>query len=80
MGAHLVAGTLNQAALARGHAWAAASCWMASGAFLVAWMLVAPIDDALLCAEVGYAVSALLLAVLLSGIYRRPAGAGATPA
>jgi O-antigen/teichoic acid export membrane protein len=77
MGAHLVAGTLNQAALARGHAWAAASCWIAAGAFLVAWMLAAPIDDALLCAEVGYAVSALLLAVLLSGIYRRPADADA---
>jgi hypothetical protein len=41
---------------------------------------VAPIDDALLCAEVGYAVSALLLAVLLSGIYRRPADAGAASA
>ncbi len=79
MGAHLVAGTLNQAALARGHAWAAAACWMGAGAFLVAWMLAAPIDDALLCAEVGYATSAALLALLLSGIYRRPSDA-ATPA
>jgi len=75
MGAHLIAGTLNQAALARGHAWAAAASWVAAGALLVAWMVVAPIDDALLCAEVGYAVSAFALSLLLSRVYRRPVAA-----
>lgn len=80
MGAHLVAGTLNQAALARGHAWAAALAWLAAGALFVAWMLVAPIEDALTCAEVGYAASALVLCALLSRLYRRPAAPGAARA
>ncbi|WP_210492706.1 hypothetical protein [Patulibacter sp. SYSU D01012] len=79
MGAHLVAGTLNQAALARGHAWLAALAWLASGALFVAWMVVAPIADDLTCAEVGYAGCALVLCALLSRLYRRPAAAAAAP-
>jgi O-antigen/teichoic acid export membrane protein len=73
MGAHLVAGTLNQAALARDHAGAAALCWLvAAGAFL-AWMLAPTLDDQLLRAEVGYAGAAVLLCGLLTIVYRRPA-------
>jgi hypothetical protein len=77
MGAHLTAGTMNQAALARGHAWPAAASWVVSGALFVVWMLAAPIDDALLRAEVGYTACAFVLCGLLSLVYRRPATAAA---
>jgi O-antigen/teichoic acid export membrane protein len=77
MGAHLTAGTLNQAALARGHAWLAAASWVAAGALFVAWMLAAPIEDSLLRAEVGYTAAAFVLCLLLSRVYRRPATAAA---
>ncbi|MDO9409929.1 lipopolysaccharide biosynthesis protein [Patulibacter sp.] len=72
MGAHLTAGTLNQAALARGHAWPAAVAWLIAGAVFVAWMLIGPIDDALTNAEVGYTACAFLLCGLLSRVYARP--------
>ena len=39
MGAHLVAGTLNQAALARDRAGTAAACWLVTAAVFVAWMV-----------------------------------------
>lgn len=71
MGAHLIAGTLNQAALARGHAWPAAISWLVAGALFAAWMLIGPIDDALLRAEVGYCAGAMLLCALLYVVYRR---------
>ncbi|MCD6725935.1 MAG: hypothetical protein LT070_01695 [Solirubrobacteraceae bacterium] len=71
MGLHLVAGTLNQAALARGRAGVAAAAWLAAAAGFVAWMLAGWVDDVLLRAEVGYAGGALLLCVLLSGVYVR---------
>jgi O-antigen/teichoic acid export membrane protein len=77
MGAHQTAGTMNQAALARGHAWTAAASWVVSGALFVVWMLAAPIDDALLRAEVGYTACAFVLCALLSLVYRRPATAAA---
>src|SRR5262249_49069636 len=54
MGAPLAAGTLNQAALARDHAAAAAAAWLVSAAAFVAWMLVGIVDDELARAEVGY--------------------------
>ncbi len=82
MGAHLVAGTLNQAALARGNAWAAAVSWLVAGALFAVWMVVGPFgDDALLRAEVGYAAATLILSVLLYAVYRlglRPADAPAS--
>jgi O-antigen/teichoic acid export membrane protein len=77
MGAHLTAGTLNQAALARGHAWPAAACWLVAGAVFVVWMLLGPIDDALTNAEVGYTACAFLLCGLLSRVYARPIVGGA---
>jgi O-antigen/teichoic acid export membrane protein len=75
MGAHLAAGTLNQAALARDHAGTAAACWLlAAGAFL-AWMVDPTLDDELLRAEVGYVGAATLLCALLAMVYRRSSGA-----
>jgi len=71
MGAHLAAGTLNQAALARDHAGAAAACWLAAAAAFVGWMLSPVIADELLRAEVGYAGATAGLCALLAVVYRR---------
>jgi O-antigen/teichoic acid export membrane protein len=78
MGAHLAAGTLNQAALARDHAGAAAACWLVAAASFLVWMLAPTLDDQLLRAEVGYAGAATLLCALLAGVYRRPSGGART--
>jgi O-antigen/teichoic acid export membrane protein len=78
MGAHLAAGTLNQAALARDHAGAAATAWLISAAVFVVWMLLDVVDDALTRAEVGYLGAASLLCVLLAVVYRRPSAPPAT--
>lgn len=79
MGAHLIAGTLNQAALARGNAWAAAVSWLAAGALYAVWVLVGPIDDALLSAEVGYCAATIVLSGLLYAVYRRGLRTTPTP-
>jgi O-antigen/teichoic acid export membrane protein len=71
MGAHLAAGTLNQAALARDHAIPAAACWLFSAVLFVAWMLSDVVDDALTRAEVGYLGAAALLCALLTFVSRR---------
>jgi O-antigen/teichoic acid export membrane protein len=70
MGFHLVAGTLNQSALARGHALGAALAWLACAGAFVAWMLSPAIDDQLLRTEVGYCCATALLAALLGLVYR----------
>ena len=71
MGFHLCAGTLNQAALARGRDRAAAAAWLASAAAFVGWMLAPLVSDQLLRAEVGYAGAAALLCALLGALYTR---------
>jgi len=73
MGFHLCAGTLNQAALARGRDRAAAGAWLAAAALFVAWMLAPVIDDQLLRAEVGYAGAAAVLCGMLAALYARGA-------
>jgi O-antigen/teichoic acid export membrane protein len=80
MGAHLAAGTLNHAALARDHAGAAAAAWLVSAAAFVAWMLLDVVDDELARAEVGYLGAAVLLCTLLAAVYRRPAASPAATA
>jgi O-antigen/teichoic acid export membrane protein len=77
MGLHLTAGTLNQAALARGRAHQAAAAWLIAAGIFVLWMVVPIVSDELVRAEVGYAGAAGLLCVLLYALYRRPAGASA---
>jgi O-antigen/teichoic acid export membrane protein len=77
MGAHLAAGTLNQAALARDHAAAAAAAWLVSAVAFVAWMLLPVVGDELVRAEVGYLGAASVLCVLLALVYR---SGGAPPA
>jgi len=78
MGAHLVAGTLNQAALARDRAGVAAACWVAAALAFVGWMLLPVVEDQLLRAEVGYAGAAALLCAGLAALYRASAH-GAPP-
>jgi O-antigen/teichoic acid export membrane protein len=70
MGFHLCAGTLNQAALARGRARAAATLWLVAAAAFVVWMVLPVVDDELVRAEVGYAGAAMLLCALLRALYR----------
>ena len=70
MGFHLTAGTLNQAALARDRAGAAAACWLATAAAFVVFMLSPLVDDEFVRAEVGYAGAAALICALLAVVYR----------
>ena len=78
MGLHLIAGTLNQAALARGQAARSAACWLAVAALFVAFEIVDVIGSRVTRVEVGYAGATLVLSVLLWGVYRL--GAGSVPA
>ncbi|HEY3189117.1 MAG TPA: hypothetical protein VGJ70_16650 [Solirubrobacteraceae bacterium] len=71
MGLHLVAGTLNQAALARGQAARAGGAWLAVAALFVVWTLVPVVDDQLLRVEAGYALATGALSVCLLVLYRR---------
>jgi len=73
MGFHLVAGTLNQAALARGRAQLAAVAWLVSAALFVAWVASGLVADPVLRVEIGYCGAAFILSCLLYGLYRRPA-------
>jgi len=77
MGLHLAAGTLNQAALARGRASMAAVAWMLAAALFVALVAAPTISNVVTRVEVGYFTAALVLSGLLFIVYRRGA---ATPA
>ena len=71
MGLHLASGALNQAALARDRANAAAACWtLSAGAFLV-WMLIPAVGNQLLRTEIGYTGATALLALMLTTLYRK---------
>ena len=70
MGFHLTAGTLNQAALARDRAGAAAVCWLVAAAAFVVFMVSPLVDDEFVRAEVGYAGAAALICALLAAVYR----------
>jgi hypothetical protein len=76
MGLHLTSGALNQAALARDRARAAAGCWLCAAVVFLVWMLIAPVGEQLLRAEIGYAGATGLLALLLAALYRRGSGSG----
>jgi O-antigen/teichoic acid export membrane protein len=71
MGMHLASGTLNQAALARNRARAAATCWLAAAVVFLAWMLTPLVGEQVLRAEIGYCGATALLAALLAVLYRR---------
>ena len=80
MGLHLVAGTLNQAALARGQNRLASFAWLSAAALFVAFMLTPAISSEVTRVEVAYFTAALVLCVLLSAIYRRGPVVAAQPA
>ena len=71
MGFHLAAGTLNQAALARGRATAAGIIWMLVALAFVGWMFVPLVSSALLRAELGYPAATAILCALLYILYRQ---------
>jgi O-antigen/teichoic acid export membrane protein len=71
MGLHLASGALNQAALARDRARAAAGCWMGAAVVFLAWMLIPAVSDQLLRAEIGYAGATGVLALSLAALYRQ---------
>jgi len=71
MGLHLTSGALNQAALARDRARAAAGCWLLAAAVFLGWMLTPAVGDQLLRAEIGYAGATALLAATLGALYRQ---------
>ena len=79
MGLHLISGTLNQAALARGRAALAALAWLTAAALFVAFVLSPTIHSEVTRVEVGYFGATLILSGLLWAVYRRgPAPAPAT--
>jgi O-antigen/teichoic acid export membrane protein len=71
MGLHLISGALNQAALARDRARAAAGCWLIAATAFVAWMVAPAVSDQVLRVEIGYAGGTALLAAMLAALYRR---------
>jgi O-antigen/teichoic acid export membrane protein len=75
MGLHLTSGALNQAALARNRAGAAAACWALAAVAFVVWMLIPAVSEQLLRTEIGYAGATALLAIALASLYRRAAPA-----
>jgi O-antigen/teichoic acid export membrane protein len=78
MGLHLISGALNQAALARDRARAAAGCWSLAAVLFLIWMLTPAVSEQLLRTEIGYAGATTVLALALAFVYRRgrPAGSG----
>ena len=76
MGFHLTAATLNQAALARSRARAAAGCWVAAAVAFIALLLLPISSDLVLRVEIAYLAATALLAALLTGLYRRPDSGG----
>lgn len=71
MGLHLVSGTLNQAALARGRAAAACVSWLVAAALFVAFVALPTIHSQVTRVEVGYFAATAVLTLLLYAVYRR---------
>ncbi|HEX5195149.1 MAG TPA: hypothetical protein VFW09_20330 [Solirubrobacteraceae bacterium] len=71
MGLHLISGTLNQAALARGRAAGAAACWLTAAALFVAFQLVDIAHDRVWRVEIGYFGATAVLCTLLWLLYER---------
>jgi O-antigen/teichoic acid export membrane protein len=71
MGLHLISGTLNQAALARGRSTLASAAWLTAAALFIVLVATHSIASEVTRVEVSYFVAALVLCGLLWGIYRR---------
>jgi O-antigen/teichoic acid export membrane protein len=79
MGLHLVAGTLNQAALARGRAAVASLSWLFAAALFVVFVATHTIASEVTRVEVGYFGAAAVLCALLWLVYRLGAAPVAAP-
>jgi O-antigen/teichoic acid export membrane protein len=77
MGFHLFAGTLNQAALARGRHLTASGAWILVAGLFLAWLLAAPVSDQILRVETGYCGGTALLSLALLAVLRGRRGAAA---
>jgi O-antigen/teichoic acid export membrane protein len=71
MGFHLISGTLNQAALARGRAGIAAVGWLVAAGLFVLLVVTHAISNEVTRVEVGYFTATVVLAGLLWAVYRR---------
>jgi O-antigen/teichoic acid export membrane protein len=71
MGLHLISGTLNQAALARGRSALASAAWLAAAALFIVLVATHSIAAEVTRVEVSYFVATLVLAGLLWAVYRR---------
>jgi hypothetical protein len=81
MGLHLISGTLNQAALARGRASAAAVAWLLAASLFVVFVATGGGTEhaEVTRVEVGYLGATAVLTVLLWLLYRRgPAASSST--
>ena len=73
MGLHLVSGTLNQAALARGQARLASGAWLISAVVFVAFVASSVVGAEVTRVEVGYLLATAVLTAMLALVYRRGA-------
>jgi O-antigen/teichoic acid export membrane protein len=80
MGFHLVSGTLNQAALARGRAAIASAAWLSAAALFVAFVAAPTIPNEVTRVEVGYCLATGVLCALLAALYKRGAAKTHSPA
>jgi O-antigen/teichoic acid export membrane protein len=78
MGLHLISGTLNQAALARGRASIASIAWLFAAALFVLFVATPTISAEVTRVEVGYFAATLVLCGLLWMVYRRGPAAATT--
>jgi O-antigen/teichoic acid export membrane protein len=72
MGLYLSSVTLNQACLAQGQVRRAAARWIACAAFFIAWNFVPLVGDEFRRVEIGFALTAGILCLLLYLAYRHP--------
>jgi O-antigen/teichoic acid export membrane protein len=77
MGLHLISGTLNQAALARGRSTIASVAWLVAAALFVVLVATPTISNEVTRVEVGYFTATLVLCGLLWAVYRRGAARSA---
>ncbi|MDX6634457.1 MAG: hypothetical protein QOF06_660 [Solirubrobacterales bacterium] len=74
MGLYLASVTVNQACLAQGQVRRAAVRWISCAAFFIAWNFLPIVSDEFRRVEIGFALTAGVLFVLLYFVYRRPHG------
>jgi O-antigen/teichoic acid export membrane protein len=72
MGLYLSSVTLNQACLAQGQVRRAAARWLGCAAFFIGWNFLPLVADEFRRVEIGFALTAGILFVLLYLVYRRP--------